>query len=75
MKRARKIGLEAGLKYVYMGNAPTEGGDNTACPACGKNLIDRVGFVVRKNRIQNGKCPACGFVISGLDMSGAEGEK
>lgn len=75
LKTARKIGLEAGLKFVYMGNVPTEGGENTACPECGKHLIDRVGFTVRKNRIKNGKCPACGVILAGLEMSGAEGDK
>lgn len=75
LKNARKIGLEAGLKYVYMGNAPAEGGENTACPECGKHLIDRFGFTVKKNRIRNGKCPACGHAITGVDMSGGGGGK
>jgi pyruvate formate lyase activating enzyme len=74
LKKARKIGLEAGLKYVYMGNVPGENGENTACADCGKNLIDRWGFRVKKNRIKNGACPACGQVIAGIDMDqrGAE---
>jgi pyruvate formate lyase activating enzyme len=70
--KARKIGIEAGLKYVYMGNVPGENGENTSCPACGKNLIDRWGFRVKKNRIKNGACPACGHVIVGIDMDSRE---
>jgi pyruvate formate lyase activating enzyme len=71
LKNARKIGLEAGLKYVYMGNVPGETGENTACGGCGKRLIDRIGFTVTKNRIQSGNiCPACGQRIPGIDLAG-----
>lgn len=68
LKKARNIGLEAGLKYVYMGNVPGENGENTACAECGKNLIDRWGFRVKKNRIRGGKCPACGHPVMGIEM-------
>jgi pyruvate formate lyase activating enzyme len=71
LKTAREIGLEAGLKYVYMGNVPGENGENTACGECGKRLIDRMGFTVTKNRIQTGNtCPACGHRLPGIDLSG-----
>jgi pyruvate formate lyase activating enzyme len=72
LKKTQKIGLEAGLKYVYMGNVPGENGENTACAECGKNLIDRWGFQVKKNRIKNGACPACGCVIVGINMNPGE---
>jgi pyruvate formate lyase activating enzyme len=72
LKNAGKIGLEAGLKYVYMGNVSGETGENTACGGCGKRLIDRIGFTVTKNRIQSGNiCPACGQIIPGIDLAGA----
>jgi len=63
---ARDIGLTAGLKYVYMGNVPGENGESTACPGCGKMLIDRWGFTVRKNRLKDDRCPYCGSRIEGI---------
>jgi pyruvate formate lyase activating enzyme len=68
LARARRIGLEAGLRYVYEGNVPGEGGDNTCCPSCGEMLIERHGFYLQQNRIEMGKCPACAAVIDGIEM-------
>ena len=65
---ARKIGLKAGLKYVYTGNVPGENGENTFCYGCNKILIDRWGFNVRKNLIKNGSCPHCGAKIDGVGL-------
>jgi pyruvate formate lyase activating enzyme len=47
LARARKIGLEEGLRYVYTGNVPGDEGEDTYCHHCGKLLIDRLGFQVR----------------------------
>lgn len=65
LRRAREIGLSAGLRFVYMGNVPGEGED-TPCPSCGKVLVRRLGFYVRQNHIQDGHCPHCGAVIPGV---------
>ena len=35
-------------------------------PNCGKLLIERTGYHVRKNRLANGQCPACQTPISGI---------
>ena len=70
LRRARKIGFAAGLRYVYEGNIPGEGGENTYCYQCNKLLIERFGFSVRLNRIQNSRCPDCGARIDGIGMSG-----
>jgi len=51
LRRAREIGFEAGLKYVYEGNVPGEGGENTYCPSCGELLIERFGFYIKENKI------------------------
>ena len=64
LKRARQIGLDAGLRYVYEGNVPGEGED-TLCWSCKETLIERVGFSVGTNNIENGKCRHCGAVIDG----------
>lgn len=63
---ARKIGLEEGLHYVYEGNIPGRGGENTYCPSCGKELISRYGFSIRENRISDGCCSDCGRKIEGI---------
>ena len=67
LQRAREIGLEAGLKYVYVGNVPDDGNQDTTCPVCGHALIWRDGFAVT-NRVWNGCCPDCGAFIDGIGM-------
>ncbi len=64
--KARKTGIEAGLRYVYTGNVPGENGENTFCDNCGKVLIDRWGFNMKKNLIEKGLCPDCGAEIDGV---------
>ncbi|MBW2066196.1 MAG: AmmeMemoRadiSam system radical SAM enzyme [Deltaproteobacteria bacterium] len=66
IRRARDIGYEAGLRYVYPGNVPGDEGEKTFCHACGKVLIDRFGFYVRQNRITQGRCPDCNAEIPGV---------
>jgi len=66
--RARRIGLDAGLRYVYTGNVPGEKSENTYCYRCGELLIDRMGFSIRRNTIEKGCCPSCGTRIDGVEM-------
>jgi pyruvate formate lyase activating enzyme len=68
LRRARDIGRAAGLHYVYEGNIPGEGGENTCCPSCSAVLIERYGYVITTNRIQSGACPECGVVIAGRGL-------
>ena len=68
LRRAREIGMEEGLRYVYEGNVPGEGGENTYCYACGGLLIERDGLKLIGNRLRDGKCPECGTKIGGVDM-------
>ncbi|HDH53070.1 MAG TPA: AmmeMemoRadiSam system radical SAM enzyme [Nitrospirae bacterium] len=66
LRRARETGLKSGLKYVYEGNVPGEGGENTYCPDCGELLIERFGYRVLQNRIKDGRCLKCRSVIDGV---------
>ena len=66
LRRARQIGLEAGLRYVYEGNVPGENGENTYCPKCQKMLIRRLGYQIIDNKIKNSTCPYCGAKIDGV---------
>jgi len=66
IQRARDLGYEAGLKYVYTGNLPGDEGEKTFCHHCGELLIDRFGFTVTKNRLKENLCPECGSEIPGV---------
>jgi pyruvate formate lyase activating enzyme len=64
--KARDIGLKAGLRYVYTGNIPGHGGEDTRCYACGTRVIERLGYRIRSNRLQQGRCPQCQAEIDGV---------
>ncbi len=66
LRAARAIGLETGLRYVYEGNIPGEGEENTYCYKCGELLIQRVGFQILANNIKDSKCTSCGTKIDGV---------
>ncbi len=66
LRLARDIGFKSGLKYVYEGNVPGGGGENTDCPGCKELLIRRFGYRVLENKIKEGKCPKCGATIEGV---------
>jgi pyruvate formate lyase activating enzyme len=69
LDRAREIGLEEGLRYVYLGNVP--GQSNTFCHGCGRLLLRRVGFTVLENRVgPDSLCSDCGVEVAGLGMGG-----
>ena len=64
--RAREIGLEAGLKYVYVGNIPGQGGEDTYCPSCKKVVIQRTGYRIQTVNLINSACSSCGATIAGI---------
>ncbi len=66
LRRARTIGIEAGLQYVYEGNVPGEGGENTYCPRCGELIMERIGYHIRQNKMKASHCLNCGTEIDGL---------
>jgi len=68
LRTAREIGLETGLRYVYEGNVPGEGGENTYCYTCGKVLIRRYGYQILENNIVNSKCTECNSTIDGVGI-------
>jgi pyruvate formate lyase activating enzyme len=65
LKRARQIGIDEGLRYVYEGNIPGEG-EETLCWSCGKPLVKRYGFSVEENHVKDGKCGYCGAKMDGV---------
>ena len=64
LEKAREMALDAGLRYVYIGNIPGHPGENTYCPECGALLIERYGFSILDYCItEEGRCPECGHPI------------
>jgi pyruvate formate lyase activating enzyme len=72
LRKARNIGFRAGLKYVYEGNVPGEGGENTYCPSCRNILIKRFGYSILENHIINGRCATCASVLDGVWQAGRD---
>ena len=71
LRKAREIGSKAGLKYVYEGNVPGEGGENTYCPSCRTLLIKRFGYSIQENHLRGNNCPECSTPIEGIWASAA----
>ncbi len=57
--KAREIGLDVGLRYVYTGNIPGDNGESTFCYNCGKTLIQRYGYSISEINIKDSKCAFC----------------
>jgi len=66
LEAAQRVALEEGLRFVYVGNVPGHGGENTNCPGCGREVISRVGYRVDAGRLKKGKCAICGTPIPGI---------
>lgn len=60
MELARKLGIDGGLKFIYLGNVSIPHSEDTVCPKCGKVVIARTGFRVTKMDAVDGKCSNCG---------------
>lgn len=65
LEEAWRIGREAGLHFVYLGNVRSAVGANTFCPSCGALVIERRGHAVRFSGAP-GKCPSCGAELPGV---------
>lgn len=66
LRRARRIGIDTGLHYVYTGNLPDQDGCNTYCGGCRKELVSRGGMAAMTKYSFNGTCPQCGCRIPGI---------
>jgi len=66
LERARKIGQQMGLHFVYLGNVPGHPGENTFCPNCGATLVKRGVLRLHRNDVTpDGRCPHCGQEVAG----------
>ncbi|MBU0629164.1 MAG: AmmeMemoRadiSam system radical SAM enzyme [Nanoarchaeota archaeon] len=63
---ARRVALDTGLKYVYIGNSSLNGAGDTLCPKCRKLMVKRDWFKVSSNKISGNLCPYCNEKIEGV---------
>ncbi|MBN2407189.1 MAG: AmmeMemoRadiSam system radical SAM enzyme [Elusimicrobia bacterium] len=63
---ARKEAMDAGLKYVYIGNILSNEAESTFCPSCGNAVIGRTGYRINSIKIKDSKCTYCGEKIEGV---------
>jgi pyruvate formate lyase activating enzyme len=68
LERAERIGKKAGLRYVYLGNVPGSRSESTFCYSCGRVLIERTGYRINANYVENSQCPDCGTAIAGVEL-------
>ncbi|HKK90229.1 MAG TPA: AmmeMemoRadiSam system radical SAM enzyme [Desulfobacteraceae bacterium] len=66
LETACSIGRQAGLRYVYTGNAPELDGEDTFCHGCGRVLVRRSAHRVKNHLLENGNCPDCGTPLYGI---------
>lgn len=70
VKKARRIALSEGLKFVYTGNIYDPEGQTTYCPSCHKPLILRQGFrILAYHLTPSGTCKYCDTAIPGVFAS------
>ncbi|HEV2783591.1 MAG TPA: AmmeMemoRadiSam system radical SAM enzyme [Actinophytocola sp.] len=66
LRRARRIALGNGLRYVYTGNVHDPDGGTTSCPGCGAAVVVRDWYVIsRYDLTPDGLCVHCGHSIPG----------
>jgi len=66
LEKAREIAMAAGINYVYIGNVPGSDAENTYCPGCKKIVIERKGYKIVQNNLENGICKSCKEEIAGV---------
>jgi pyruvate formate lyase activating enzyme len=67
LRRARRIALEHGIRYAYVGNVHDPEGDSTYCHGCGATLIGRNWYeLLDWNLTADGRCRSCGERCGGV---------
>jgi pyruvate formate lyase activating enzyme len=64
---ARRIALEHGLRYAYVGNVHDLGRQSTFCHQCGSCLIERDWYTLGRWALDaQGRCRSCGTPCAGV---------
>ncbi|MCB9476253.1 MAG: AmmeMemoRadiSam system radical SAM enzyme [Deltaproteobacteria bacterium] len=65
--RARKIAMENGVRYAYVGNVHDAAASSTYCRNCGQRLIERDWYELgRWNLDEHGRCTKCRMPLPGV---------
>jgi pyruvate formate lyase activating enzyme len=73
LRRARRMALDNGVHYAYVGNVHDAEGDSTYCQGCGELLIGRDWYELTDWGLDaGGRCRACGTPCPGV-FEGAPG--
>jgi len=74
LRRARRIAMGNGLRYVYTGNVHDTEGGTTLCPGCGAEVVVRDWYRMVAYRLDGrGRCTSCGTQVAGV-FDGPPGE-
>jgi pyruvate formate lyase activating enzyme len=67
LRRARRIALEHGLRFVYTGNVHDPDGGTTVCPGCAAPVVVRDWYRIEEYRLTDrGVCVHCGYQVPGV---------
>jgi pyruvate formate lyase activating enzyme len=67
LTRARRIAIENGVRYAYVGNVHDESGESTYCHQCGTLIIGRDWYVLKDWQLtDDGCCRSCGARCPGV---------
>jgi pyruvate formate lyase activating enzyme len=64
LEKAYGLGKKAGLRFIYLGNVPGHGSENTICYCCGKLVIERYGYNTRVVGLNGSRCKFCGSELN-----------
>ena len=64
LERAREIGNQAGLKFVYLGNIGAHPSANTLCYNCQGLIVHRNGFQAEVLGLNGSRCQFCGTELN-----------
>lgn len=74
--RARRIAIEKGIRYVYVGNVHDKAASSTYCYNCNQLLIGRDWYALSDWQIDNmGQCNNCLAPVAGLNFKNGWCEK
>jgi len=62
----RKLAMEEGIRYVYIGNVPGHEGNHTHCHECKKLVVRRMGYQIDTSGISGNQCKYCQTIIPGI---------
>jgi pyruvate formate lyase activating enzyme len=66
LTRLRKLAMQEGVNYVYIGNVPNHEGTHTFCHQCKKLLVKRQGYFIPTYNLVGNRCKFCDTVIPGV---------